>query len=249
MIISTVVFAHCPFDHFLIGCNQDGVIGTNDDMKLFVDCTNKYRHSDPARSGDPTWLNWYYPMYYNQRYKRYQIDEPGFELMEDDDPNRMLVGTLNEDYRIIIRCVSITPGFVVWNNPLGLIFDEPGDSFDFVDLQESHFHLEYRAGVPAGSKDLHWVTFQIVDEMVDTNQYEASETFTIVFVREPLAGDLVVDGIVDINDLVQFGYYWLNDEGDRTNDYYERADANRDGLVDFLDFTLLASNWLKSLND
>ncbi|MGD8499996.1 MAG: hypothetical protein PVJ86_05085, partial [Phycisphaerales bacterium] len=143
--ILTAASAHCPLDHLIIGCNPDGVAGTDDDMKLYVDCTDKYRHSDPNRSGDPTWLNWYYPMYYNERYDRYQIDEPGFELIEDNDPNRSLAGTPNVDYGIIIRCLSITPGFVVWNSSLGVIFDGPDDLFDYSRSWDSHLHLQYRA--------------------------------------------------------------------------------------------------------
>jgi hypothetical protein len=81
LIISASAPADCPLDHLLIGCNPDGVTGTDDDMKLFVDCTMKYRHSDPNNSGEATWLNWYYPLYYNERYNRYQIDEPGFDLI------------------------------------------------------------------------------------------------------------------------------------------------------------------------
>ena len=44
-------------------------------------------------------------------------------------------------------------------------------------------------------------------------------------------------------DLVEFSYYWLGDGGCKANDYYERADANRDGIVNFYDFALMASNW------
>jgi hypothetical protein len=249
LAISALSPADCPLDHLLIGRNPDGLAGTEDDMKLFVDCTQKYRHSDPDRSGEPTWLNWCYPLYYNQRYGRYQIDEPGFELIEDGDPNRVPAGTANADYRIIIRCLSISPGFVVWNSTVGVIFDESGDVFDFSGFYEPHIHLQYRATVPSGATDLHWVTFQIYDGIDDADRYETSEPFTIIFVREPLAGDLVVDGTVDERDLVELSYYWLGGDGDRADDYYERADANRDGSVDLLDFALLASNWRKSLNN
>jgi hypothetical protein len=246
LIITANVPAHCPLDHLLIGCNPDGIIGTDDDMKLFVDCTMKYRHSDPNRSGDATWLNWHYPMYYNERLDRYQIDEPGFELVEEDDPNRMIAGTANIDYSLILRCLSIAPDFAVYSSTLGVVFDEPGDTFNYSGSWDSHLHLQYRAGAPAGGTDLHWVTYQVYDGTDDANRYEASEPFTIVFVKEPLAGDLAVDGTVDEMDLVEFSYYWLGGEGCRANDYYERADANKDGSVNFLDFALLASNWKNS---
>jgi hypothetical protein len=65
----------------------------------------------------------------------------------------------------------------------------------------------------------------------------------VVFVTDPPAGDLVIDGQVDMNDLAEFCFYWLKDNGSRENDYYERADANRDGCVNFVDFALLAPHW------
>jgi len=243
LIISVSVLADCPLDHLLIGCNPDGISGTKDDMKLFVDCTMKYRHSDPNKSGQSTWLNWYYPLYYNERYDRYQIDEPGFELIEDNDPNRQLTGIPDVDYRIIIRCLSISPDFAVWNSTVGVIFNEPDDSFNYSGFWDSHLHLQYRTTAPTDTRDIFWVTLQIYDEIADIDQYEVSEPFTIVFAVEPLAGDLAVDGAVDVKDLVEFSYYWLGDGANRANDYYERADANRDGTVNFCDFALMSSNW------
>jgi hypothetical protein len=243
LIFSISTAADCPLDHLLIGCNPDGIAGTEDDMKLFVDCTMKYRHSDPNHSGEATWLNWYYPLYYNERYDRCQIDEPGFELIEDSDPNRRLKGTLDIDHRIIIRCLSISPGFAVWNSTIGKVFDKAGDTFDYSGSWDTHLHLQYRTAAPIGGTDLLWVTLQIYDEIESVGQYEVSEPFSIVFAGEPLAGDLAVDGRVDSTDLVEFSYYWLGHEGSGANDYYERADANKDGKVDFYDFALMASNW------
>lgn len=235
--------ASCPLDHLLIGCNQDGLAGTCDDNKLFVDCNQKYRHSDPNHSGDPTWLNWYYPMYYNERYGRYQIGEPGFDIITDD-PARRLSGTANVDYRIMIECVSLTPGFAAVNSSLGVTLDEPGDSLNHSSLNDPHLHLEYRAPAPAGATELHWITYQVYDSSADGNQYEPSEPITVVFVRVPLAGDLAVDARVDMHDLAKLGRYWFSNAGSLANDYYERADSNRDGFVDFVDLALLASNWL-----
>src|SRR4030042_853563 len=243
LIISVSAPADCPLDHLLIGCNPDGIAGTEDDMKLFVDCTMKYRHSDPKQSGEATWLNWYYPLYYNEKYGRYQIDEPGFELIEDNDPNRQITAVPDVDYRIIIRCLSIAPDFAVWNSSIGVIFDKPGNTFNYSGFWDSHFYLQYRTATPAGETGFFWATFQMYDEIESVNRYEVSEPFTIVFAGEPLDGDLAVDGTVDVMDLVEFSYYWLGDGGCKANDYYERADANRGGIVDFYDFALMASNW------
>jgi len=105
-------------------------------------------------------------------------------------------------------------------------------------------HMSYQA---QDGENLFWITWRIYDEIEDANQYEPSEPFTIVFNREPLYGDLAVDGTVDINDLAELCYYWLSDDGSIHNDYYERADANRDKSVDIFDFSLLAMHWLKSI--
>ncbi|MCK4997873.1 MAG: hypothetical protein KAS23_00005, partial [Anaerohalosphaera sp.] len=101
--------------------------------------------------------------------------------------------------------------------------------------------LEYRSPSPSGAADMQWITYILYD---DVGVYEPSEPFSVVFVKDPLAGDLVIDGVVDLNDLAEFCHYWLHDSGDKSNDYYERADTNRDGQVDYLDFTLLANLWL-----
>lgn len=234
-------FADCPLDHFLIGCNFDGVIGTADDNILFVDCTQKYRHSDPDDNGSATWLNWRYPLYYNSRYDRWQIGEPGIDVIKSDDTNRQLAGTANVDYRIIIECVSIKSGFTARETTLGILIDQPGDSVNHSALVDKHLHLEYRAPSLSGGTDLQWITYQIYDAL---GKYEPSEPVSVVFVKDPPAGDLAIDGVVDIYDLAEFCHYWLADEGSIYNDYYERADANKNGKVDFADFALLAENWL-----
>jgi hypothetical protein len=93
-------------------------------------------------------------------------------------------------------------------------------------------------------ENLHWMTFRLCDDLDDGEQYASSEPLTIVFNVEPLAGDLVVDGKVDLSDMLALTDYWLSAGGSRENDFCERADANRDGWVDGFDFALLASNWL-----
>ncbi len=243
--------ADCPLDHFLIGRNQDGIFGTADDNDLFINCTQKYRHSDPANTGEPTWLNWYYPLYYNVRYDRYQIGEPGFDLIAADDPNRQLLGVPDMDYRIIIECASITPGFSARNTTLGVILDEPNDWFNHSSLTDPHIHLEFRATAPEGATELQWISYRVYDAIEDDNQYGPSNEFTVVFVTTPADGDLVVDGRIDILDFQWFTNYWLCaiDAGDpdalwlaRETDYFERADMNQDYKVDWADFALLAEN-------
>jgi len=242
-LLSGICVADCPLDHFLIGINQDGVLGTADDNKLFADSTQKYRHSDPNNISEPTWLNWYYPMYYNSRFNRYNIGEPGFDVIKSEDPNHQLVGVPNVDYRIMIQCVGLSPNFSALQSTLNILVDEIGDEFNHSVLSDPHLHLEYRAPAPPAGQELQlqWITYYLYDAL---GTYQPSEPFTVVFVKDPLDGDLVVDGVVDENDLAQFCEYWLLDAGSRRNDFYQRADINRDGAVNITDFVLLARNWL-----
>jgi hypothetical protein len=101
-------------------------------------------------------------------------------------------------------------------------------------------HMSYQA---IDGTNLHWITVCLYDGLDDGEQFGPSEPLTIVFNIEPLAGDLAVDGIVDVADLMELSHYWLSTDAGPENDYYERADANRDGVVNMADFALMASNW------
>ncbi len=258
LVATPVIFADCSLDHLIIGCNRDGIAGTDDDMKLFLDCRQKYRHSGPAE-----YSNWFYPLHESifTSY-RYRLGEPGFDAYQATgsstagiyDPNRCLTGLPDVDYSIIVECISISPGLrVVHKEYPQFTIDRAGQYFNHSYINamrgDSHMHLSYQA---LSDSELYWVTYCVYDQFADPgdpNHYEVCEPVTIVFNKEPLAGDLAIDGTVDVNDLTEFCHYWLGAEGDRANDYYERADANRDGLVDFLDFSLLTSNWHKSLDE
>ncbi len=243
-LVSTYVAADCPLDHLLIGRNADGINGTDDDYQLFVDCTQKYRHSDPNNNSSPTWRYRHYPLYYSPMFKRYQIGEPGFDLIADD-PNRKLEGIANVDYKLIIECVSIQQGLSAVSG--SIILDQPGDWFCHSDLPETHVHFQYRVPRPANGSSLnemYWITFQVSDAVQDGNRYVSSDPVTIVFVQDPLDGDLVVDGTVDGLDLMELGRFWLSQDANRINDYYEWADSDQDGIVNLKDFKMLAGNWL-----
>jgi len=252
-IFTTQTFADCALDHLVIGINRDGIFGTDDDDKLFVDCEQKYRHS-----GTMDYENWHYPL--NESifidYK-YRIAEPGFGIFQSDDPtevhsydpNRCPVGNPNVDYRIIVECLSISPGLrVVHSDYPQFTIDEAGESFNHSEIHqirgEGHMHLSYQA---IDDVNLFWVSFVLYDSLDDGYTYQASEPFTIVFNIDPLQGDLFVDRVVDSNDLLEFCYYWQSDNGSTNNDYYERADIDRSGTVEFIDFAKLANNWLETL--
>jgi hypothetical protein len=47
-------------------------------------------------------------------------------------------------------------------------------------------------------------------------------------------------------DLAELSLHWLGLDPSKDNDYWERADADRDEAVDFYDFALLALNWRTS---
>jgi hypothetical protein len=248
-IAATTAHAECPLDHFIIGCNRDGIPNTADDKKLFVDCTQKYRDS-----GETEYANWFYPLNKSifPSYS-FRIGEPGFDAFQSTDPhakytydpNRALAGAPAIDYSIVVECVALSPGLrAVHKEYPQFTIAAAGETFchSYVyDLRgDGHMHMSYQA---TDGEDLHWITFRLYDEWEDEDTYESSEPFTLVFNTEPAAGDLVVDGTVDLADLVELADCWMATDGSRANDYWERADANRDGTVDVFDFAMLASNW------
>jgi len=256
--MSRPALASCPLDHLIIGCNRDGIEGTDDDRKLFIDCRQKYRNS-----GEPLYKYWFYPLRRSifSAYP-YRLGEPGFDAFQAHnpnngytyDPNRSAAGFPDEDYRLIVECVSISPGLRAKHKEYPqFTIDDVGDRFNHSHIYklrgDPHAHLSYQA---VDGENLHWVTYYVYDEFADPNDpnhYRPSEPFTIVFNREPLAGDLAVDGTVNAADLARFCYYYLKMNGSVHDDYYERADANRDGCVDLLDFALLATHWAYSTQE
>ena len=253
LAFSSSLLAECPLDHFTIGCNCDGIAGTSDDTQLFVDCDHKYRNS-----GDTEYANWFYPLRQSvfPDYP-YRIGEPGFDAFQADDPaedhthdpNRALIGEPDEDYRIIVECISISPGLRAKHKDYPqFTIDQAGQSFNHSELYrllgEPHVHISYEG---TSGSDLLWMTLCIHDDIADADQYLPSEPFTIVFNCDPLAGDLVVDGKVDAADLAELAHYWLKIDASVENDYYERADANRNGSVDMIDLAMLSANWLELL--
>jgi hypothetical protein len=247
--INTTGRAECPLDHLIIGCNRDGVEGTADDKKLHVDCRQKYRDS-----GETEHMHWYYPLRQSifASYP-YRIGEPGFDAFQafnpsaqyTYDPARAIEGTPEQDHSIVLECVAISPGLrAVHKEYPQFAISRVGDSFNHSYIYnlrgDPHIHMSYQA---TDDQQLKWIAFQLCDELADDDLYEPSEPFTVVFNQEPLAGDLVIDGRVDIADLGELSYYWLSQGGSKRNDYFERADANRDGTVDLRDLSLMASSW------
>jgi Dockerin type I domain len=240
LLLSGLVVADCPLDHYSIGINADGITGTEDDNRLFVDCSQIYRHSDPDNSSDETWLYRHYPMYYSAIYNRYQIGEPGFDEI-GNDPNRQLQGTANIDYQIYVECVSVRTGLSARNTTYGIVLDSAGDMFCHSVLSDPHIHLQYRVGAPLADGP-YWITYRVFDAM---GRYETSQEFTLVFIEDPAAGDVIVDGAVNLSDLQRWLDYWLLENGNNANDYYNRCDINRDRRVNLIDFAILAQNWMK----
>jgi len=113
-------------------------------------------------------------------------------------------------------------------------------------------HLQYWAP----DTQLHWITYRIYDAFYDPGPpetgYRPSEPITVVFGRAPLAGDIHVDGYVNLLDLEKLAFFWLsfsestayNTNGQAKIDMFDRADINRDYVVDFIDYSLLAQDWL-----
>ena len=257
ILTSSFCMADCPLDHFIIGVNQDGIADTDDDMKLFVDCRQKYRNS-----GQIEFSNWFYPLNKSIFYDYpYRLGEPGFDVFQNYnpnaghtyDPNRCPAGQPDTDYRIIVECLSISQDLrAVHKDYPQFTIEHNGENFNHSFIHklrgDAHIHMSYQA---AHGQNLFWMTYRLYDELAnpnnpdDPNHYQPSEPFTIVFNTEPLSGDLVIDGTLNQKDLAQLSYYWLRDKADKTNDYYERADTNRDGIVNLVDFALFAQNRLK----
>ena len=63
---------------------------------------------------------------------------------------------------------------------------------------------------------------------------------------EPRFSDLAYDNTVEAQDLSWFTSLWLNSGCNPNNNYCDRADINRDGIVDLVDYSLLSNNWLGS---
>lgn len=256
--ISSFCLAECPLDHLIIGINQDGIEGTDDDRKLFVDCSQKYRDS-----GTIVYSNWFYPL--NESIFTaypYRLGEPGFDSFQNFnpnaaytyDPNRALLGQPDTDYRIIVHCLSISTGLrMVHKDYPQFTIDKAGQDFNHSYIHalrdDSHIHMSYQA---EDGENLFWITFYLYDELADPNHpedpnhYQSSKPFSFIFNRETLKGDLVIDEIVNEKDLAELNYYWLKSDCDKSNDFYERADINKDGTVNFIDFAYLAQNRTKS---
>lgn len=244
-----LVHADCPLDHFLVGCNRDGIEGTADDRTLFLDCRQKYRNT-----GQTAYNDWFYPLQESifASY-RYRIGEPGFDLFQAVDPgagmtyepNFAPAGEPEVDYRFMIECVDLSPGLrAVHKDYPQFTLDAAGQSFDHSEIHrlrgDSHIHMSYQA---TSGTTLRWITFRVFDDLDDGDQYEPSEPITIVFNVAPLPGDLVVDGTVGPADLARLSRCWLRPGSSRDNDYWERADTDRDGVVNMVDFARLAASW------
>lgn len=244
--------AQCSLDHLVIGRNQDGIEGTEDDWTLFADTSQKCRNSGPTE-----YAEWFYPLQKSifSSYG-YRIGEPGFDAFQGTypnaghtyDPNRALAGEPGLDYAVVVECVAVSEGLrAVHKEYPPFTVAGVGESFDHSAIHalrgDGHMHLSYQA---VDGESLHWITYRLHDEL---GLYESSEPFTIVFNIEPLAGDLVVDGVVGFADLADLSRCWLRSDAARRNDFWERADTNRDGVVNLVDFARMARNWRVSASE
>ena len=255
LALSTCLWAECPLDHFIIGCNPDGVWGTADDNDLFVDCWQKYRDS-----GDRNYRFHYYPLSRAASFitdHPYRLGEPGFDAFQSSnasatytyDPCHALAGSPQVDYSLEIRCLSLSPGLRAKHEDYPkFTIDTLGQSFSHSEIhaarRNSHMHLKYQSD---DGTALRWITWQVVDVWEDGNRYHPSEPITVVFNIEPNAADIVVDGAVDILDLVSLARHWQDANACLENDYHERADTNRDGIVDLTDYQCLSDHWTGDL--
>lgn len=219
--------AACSLDHLLICSNPDGDPNTTQDNNtLFFDCTQKYRNTPSS------WQQSYYTLaktFWND----YRLSEPGVDVAASG--TQAITGVKNSDYRIMLECLSISPGLLVLYGT-DVVISDVGDLFNHSAQSDNHVHLTYYAPNAAAASSLQWVTLRLYDAM---GRYNPSEPITIIFGAEPLPGDTVVDGVIDSLDAAQFCSKWLMNESSVKNDFYERCDVNHDGAVDLLDFAAI----------
>ncbi len=218
--------ADCSLDHLGIGCNPDGDPNSIADNKvLFLDCTRKY-HNTPDE-----WERKYYNIP-ESWYGDYRLSEPGLEMISDG------TRTLARQYQIVVECVAISSDLTVLADNL-VVMAQVGD---VLSVAGDHLHLTYRVPDEAAAGRMQWITIRLRDEL---EFYESAQECTIVFCQEPGAGDIQVDGKVDLADLAALAVKWLSNDGARINDYHERADINQDGKPDLVDFDVISRHWLK----
>jgi hypothetical protein len=103
--------------------------------------------------------------------------------------------------------------------------DDTCDSFNgFCDGAD----LDYSGGVDMADLNLFW------SHWARTAGYETRFS------------DLYFDSTVEAIDLMVLISHWLDSDCNPDNNYCDRADINRDGVVNLTDVSLLSSNWLVS---
>lgn len=252
-LFGSIAWSECSLDHFIIGCNPDGIWGTSDDNDLCVNVWQKYRNSQESDQ--------FYGLTRAANFitnHPYRLGEPGFDAYQATtpsavttyDPNHTLLGSPEIDYSLSIKCISISDGLrVLHKDSPQFTIDEVGQIFSHSLIQhlrnDSHMHLSYQAD---SGTDLRWITWQVVDELDDGHIYQPSEPITVIFNTDPNEGDIVIDGEVNMLDLVSLASHWQDPNATIDNDFYERADTNQDGFVDWFDFQCLENNWTGALS-
>lgn len=238
------VQAACSLDHILVGCNPDGDPNTLDDNDmLYLNCFKKYRRCTlEGNWPDDYWKNWYYAMEPGWGGICY-LGEPGLDFI--DDPNC----TPQNNYDLKVECIALSDDLTVHDSSLNILIEQPGDIFDYTTSGNPipHIHLTYRVSA-GGESQTQWFTFRIYDAQ---GNYQPSEECTIIFCQPAIAGDIAVDGVVNILDLEKLAEHWLlasnetqlNVFGEAAIDSFNGTDINRDYQINFMDFALLAENW------
>lgn len=104
--------------------------------------------------------------------------------------------------------------------------DSCGSAIGFCDGAD----LDYSGGVDLVDLDLFW------------------NHWTRTAGHERRFSDLAPDNTINSEDLINLISRWLDSGCHQDNNYCDRADINRDGNVDFIDYSLLSNDWLTSIN-
>lgn len=252
LLFTNAIFAGCPLDHVSIGCNPDGIWGNADDYEIFYDKTQLYRKSDPINPGVAIWANRFYPFQGPDYWGYYYSDQPGFGQMWDSvEIAHKINGVRNTDYKLIAECTRISENFWAEDASYNKVFQQPGDTLNISNYDDNHVHLFF---VTEDPNETHWISFKIHENVnypapYDPNDslYTSAEEYTVVFGNAPEKGDIYVDGKTDTADLAILSKHWLQNalyEDLLRTDYFERADTNKDGVVNFVDYCYIALNWM-----
>lgn len=174
--------------------------------------------------------------------------ELNFDYLSASDPDQGFF-ILNSGHAIHLVPLMIEPGLSCYRlDDFSFIDSTSGssDPNDFLRLRTDHTDvLWYINRAQTGPNWLGCLkgVFQLVD--LGSTNYQPSDPFILRFTNDPLflTPDIDASGFVDLFDLADLQQKWLMSDC-QTPDWCERADWNKDGVVDMAEAVYLFEEWL-----